>query len=188
MSFFIKKKQFCCYCTFTWIVLTQDSFLHYKRSRFFTFSLNKFIPTRICIHKNQIFSEILILIIRMTSLFLLIKSVVHSWILLRKLLRPKSCCRSSFSQIFYRKGVLTNVVKLTRKHMCQSPIFIKVAGWGMEGDSSTGVLLWILRNFSEHLFHRTLTSDGFCSCYLKHQIFEFFFLSSNFSDVYLLIS
>ena len=32
----------------------------------------------------------------------------------------------------------------------------------LKGDSGTGVFLWILRNFSEHLFNRTHPDDCFC--------------------------
>ena len=37
-------------------------------------------------------------------------------------------CRSSRPEVFCKNGVLRNFVKLTRKHLCQSLFFNKVAG------------------------------------------------------------
>ena len=58
--------------------------------------------------------------------------------------------RSSCPEVFCKKGVLENFAKFTGKHLYQSQRstcnFIKKRG------SATGVFLWILRNFSEHLF------------------------------------
>ena len=50
--------------------------------------------------------------------------------------------RSSHQRCFMEKGVLRNSAKFTGKHLCQSFFFNK----------GTGVFLWILRNFEEHLF------------------------------------
>ena len=47
-------------------------------------------------------------------------------------------------ELFCKKRFLRHFAKFTRKHLCQSLFFNKVAG--------TGVFLWILRNFQEHLF------------------------------------
>ena len=47
-------------------------------------------------------------------------------------------------EVFYKKDVLTNFTKFTEKHLCQGLFFNKVAG--------TGVFLWILWNYWEHLF------------------------------------
>ena len=44
--------------------------------------------------------------------------------------------RSSRPEVFCKKGVLRNFVKLTGKHLCQSLFFNKVAG-----------LWWLLLNF-----------------------------------------
>ena len=49
--------------------------------------------------------------------------------------------RSSRPKVFCKKDVLRNTAKFTGKHLCQSLLFNKVAGWG------TGVFLWILWNF-----------------------------------------
>ena len=48
--------------------------------------------------------------------------------------------------------------KFREKHLCQSFFFDKVAdqAWKFEKDSGAGVFLWILRNFLEHFFYRTL--------------------------------
>ena len=43
-----------------------------------------------------------------------------------------------------------SVEKVFLEHLCQSLFFNKVAGW--KKDSDTGVFLWILQNFQEHLF------------------------------------
>ena len=37
-------------------------------------------------------------------------------------------CRSSDSEVFYKKGVLRNFAKFTGKHLCQRLFFNKVAG------------------------------------------------------------
>ena len=47
------------------------------------------------------------------------------------------------------------------KHLCQSLFFDKVANFIKKRDSGTGVFMWILWNFWEHLFHRTPPDDGF---------------------------
>ena len=38
----------------------------------------------------------------------------------------------------------------------------------LKQDSGTGLFLWVLRNFLEHFFYRTLLDDGFCThlCYV----------------------
>ena len=45
----------------------------------------------------------------------------------------------------YEKGVLKNIVKFTRKHLCQGIFFNKIAGWKpttlSTRDSGTGVFL-----------------------------------------------
>ena len=49
-------------------------------------------------------------------------------------------CRSSRPEVFCKKGILKNFVKFTRKHLCRSLIFIKVAG--------------LTRDFIKRLRHR----------------------------------
>ena len=53
-----------------------------------------------------------------------------------------------------RKDVLRNFPKFTGKHLCQSLIFNKIA------DSGIGAFLWILQNFSEHVFYETPTASA----------------------------
>ena len=57
-----------------------------------------------------------------------------------------------------KKGVLKNLAKLTREHLCQSLFFNKVADLRtatLLKKTLTAVFLWILRNFQEHIFYRT---------------------------------
>ena len=59
--------------------------------------------------------------------------------------------RSSHPEVFCKTGVLRNYAIFTRKHLCLSLFFNKVADWNLQfykkRDSNTGVFLWILRNF-----------------------------------------
>ena len=75
--------------------------------------------------------------------------------------------RSSHRTCSLRKSVLRNFAKFTRKHLCQSLLFNKVAGLRpatlLKRDSGMGVFLWILQNFYKHLFYRT-PLDG---CFYK---------------------
>ena len=61
--------------------------------------------------------------------------------------------------MFCKKGVLRNVTKFTGKHLCQSLFFNKLQTQGLQPYSTrysrTGIFLWILWNFKEHLFYRT---------------------------------
>ena len=66
--------------------------------------------------------------------------------------------RSSLRRCSIRKGVLRNFAKFTGKHLRQSHCFKK-------RDSGPGVCLWILENFSDHLFYRTRLSDCFSILY-----------------------
>ena len=81
--------------------------------------------------------------------------------------------RNSRSQIFAKYyisevkiGVLKNFAIFTGKHLCWSLFFNKVlqlkSATLLKGDSNAGVLLWILWNFSKHLFWRTSANDCFC--------------------------
>ena len=54
--------------------------------------------------------------------------------------------------VFYKKGVLKNIVIFTGKHVCWSLFLIKL-------QANTGVSLWRLWKFSEHLFWRTSTNS-----------------------------
>ena len=93
------------------------------------------------------------------------------YINLRKLLKEGDVCwiktnvylylrtsmdRSSRPEVFCKKGVLRNLTKFTGKHLCRVSFLIKFQALG------TDVFMWILSNFSEHLFtHKT---SGGCFC------------------------
>ena len=63
---------------------------------------------------------------------------------------------SSQRRCSVKKGVLRNFEKFTVKHLCQSLFSIKLQAWGqqlyLKKGSGTGIFLWVLRNFKEHLF------------------------------------
>ena len=63
--------------------------------------------------------------------------------------------RSSRPEVFCKKCVPRNFAKFTRKHLCQK-LYLK-------RDSGTGVFLWILRNFYEHLFLQNTSGGCFCN-------------------------
>ena len=75
---------------------------------------------------------------------------------------------ASTRSVLWTKNVLRNFTKLTRKHLCQSLFFNKVAtlsaATSLKKDSGTGVFPWILRNFEEHHFYRTPLYN--CCCCL----------------------
>ena len=73
--------------------------------------------------------------------------------------------RSSRPEVFCKKGALGNFTKFTGKHLCQSLFFNKK-------DSGTGVFLWILWNFWEHLF----LQNAFGGCFLRKSSFEKIFI------------
>ena len=81
-----------------------------------------------------------------------------------------------------KKVALKNFAKFTRKHLCQSLFFNKVAGWKpatlLKKDFGIGVFLWILRNFLEHLFYRTPLENCFRS----------FEVSLNFTEIYFYVT
>ena len=68
--------------------------------------------------------------------------------------------RNSHQRCSRKKGVLKNFTKLTGKHLCQNLFFNKVSGVSLQ-HSGTGVFLWILQKFYEHLFYRTPPDDCF---------------------------
>ena len=74
--------------------------------------------------------------------------------------------RRSHQRCSMKKGVLRNFTKFTAKHLCQSLLFNTVAG------VFTGVFLWLLWNFLEHLFCRTPLDDCFCLCYHTPLVFS----------------
>ena len=78
---------------------------------------------------------------------------------LANLLRKDSNTRSSCSHMFFQKGVFKNFENFTGKYLCWSLFLIKFQAWrpaiSLRRDSNTGVFLWNLRKFQEHLFYRT---------------------------------
>ena len=75
--------------------------------------------------------------------------------------------RSSQQRCSVRNVVLEISQNLQKKtNLCQNLIFNKVAGLRpatlLKRDPGTGVFLWILWNFQEHLSHRTPLGDCFC--------------------------
>ena len=79
--------------------------------------------------------------------------------------------------MYWEKVVLGNFAKFTGKHLYQSIFLNKVSGLRpanlLKRDSRTGAFLWILRNFSEHLFLRNTsggclwkTENGFLIAYM----------------------
>ena len=73
--------------------------------------------------------------------------------------------RSSRLGVFYKKDVLWNFTRFTGKHLGQSPFFNKVEGLKpttlLKRDPGTDVFLWILGNFSVHLFLKNTSSGSF---------------------------
>ena len=78
--------------------------------------------------------------------------------------------------MFCNKDVLRNFAKLTGKHLCQSPFFNKVAGWGLtllkKRLCGTGVFLWILWISNDSFSSKTLAVTGsgsdYVQCYWDH--------------------
>ena len=73
--------------------------------------------------------------------------------------------RSSHLRSSIRIDLLKNFAKFTEKHLCQSLFLNKVTGSDLKHyskrDSGTGVFLWILQFFQEHLFYWTPLGDCF---------------------------
>ena len=64
--------------------------------------------------------------------------------------KARTFVRSSHPKVFCKKDVLRNFPKFTGKHLYQS-LFLNKLQLYLKKDSGTGVFLWILRNFEEHL-------------------------------------
>ena len=74
--------------------------------------------------------------------------------------------RSRRSQKFFKIDISKNFAIFIGKHLCWSLFLIKFHAFRpsalLARDSNTCVFLWILRNYQEHLFYRTLPGDRFC--------------------------
>ena len=92
--------------------------------------------------------------------------------------------RSSRAEGFCKKGVLRNFTKFTGKYLYQSLFVNKVPGLRpkacnfIKKDSGTGIFLWILRKFEEHIFIKNTSAGCFCMRFLTLVILHFFFLST----------
>ena len=101
-----------------------------------------------------------------------------------------SLFRSSFSQMFFKIGVLKNFAIITGNHPCWRLFLIKLQVWRC---SNTGVFLWILWNFLEKLFYKTppvtaaihsiftrkIKTEKFCSVFFYPQkCFVYWFIHS----------
>ena len=69
--------------------------------------------------------------------------------------------------LFYKNVVLKYFAIITEKHLfwCLFLIKLQVVSPAtlLKRNSDTAAFLWILRNFSEHLFRRTFANGSFCS-------------------------
>ena len=67
--------------------------------------------------------------------------------------------RSSWSEVFCKKGVLRNFVQFTGKHLCQSLFFNKVTGLSpapsLKKRLWQGVFLWLLQTSKNTISYRT---------------------------------
>ena len=82
-------------------------------------------------------------------------------------------------EVFYKKSVLKSFAKFTGKHLRQSLFQISRPGLQLyrKRNSGTGVFLWILRNFYEHLFHGIPPSD----CFFCSRNIQLWFLPRKFN-------
>ena len=84
---------------------------------------------------------------------------ILQYLLSAHLLNSFSQFRSSRSQMLLKIGVLKNFANLTGKQLCWRLFLITLQALNSKTlskrDSNTGVFLWNLRNFSEHLFYGT---------------------------------
>ena len=61
--------------------------------------------------------------------------------------------------MLFKIGILKNFVNFTGKHLCLTFFVIKLQAVTpatlLKTDSNTGIFLWYLRTFKEHIFYRT---------------------------------
>ena len=87
--------------------------------------------------------------------------------------------RSSRPEVFFKRGVLENFSKFTGNPLHWSLFLIKLQSsslqlYSKKRDSSTGVILWILRNFQEHL------QVAACFFTISREVSHYAFLSVGF--------
>ena len=75
-------------------------------------------------------------------------------------------CKISHSQAFFKIGSLENFEIFTVIKLRWNLLIIKMQAWRPETkkDSNTGVFLWILWNFWEHLFLQNTSGGCLCNC------------------------
>ena len=80
----------------------------------------------------------------------------ESWYFIKPVILQKQ-----LPELFYKKTIFTG------NHLCWSPVLMKFHAFRpatlLKRDSNRGVVLWILRNFQEHLFWRTSANGCFWS-------------------------
>ena len=88
-------------------------------------------------------------------------------------------------EVFWKKSVLTNFAKFTGKHLFQGLFFDKVVGWGLQiYYKSDPFLLWIMRNFQDHLFY----SEHLRTAGSRKFLFSFeFLIYLIFNQVYIML-
>ena len=104
--------------------------------------------------------------------------------------------RSSHRRCFIKKAVLKNFAIFSWKHLCWSLILIKLQGFSSatlsKRDSNTGVFLWLLRNFKEHLFEEHLRTAAsvysndlfkYKNCVIKNMLPERFWVYKEKSNL-----
>ena len=93
-------------------------------------------------------------------------------------------CRSSCQDVFCKKGVLKNFTKFTRKHLCQSLFFNKVAGLRPETCNFIKKIIWH-RNFPENFvkFLRTPFLTQHLLWLLLHVLDNIIFFFHNFDKL-----
>ena len=77
------------------------------------------------------------------------------------------------------KVVLKEFATFTGKDLRRSNVLIKLKVFRpatlLQRDSNTGIFLWILRNFTEHLFRRTSATRSFCRQFYNISCIVFWF-------------
>ena len=87
--------------------------------------------------------------------------------------------KSSRPEVFCKKVILKKFAKFTGKHLRAAALFKR--------DPNTGVFLWLLRNFLEHLFKQSTSSGCFYFFFLiLTYLFSAFSSFANFSLKHLL--
>ena len=98
---------------------------------------------------------------------------LSSELIISNFIALKPTIRSSRLEVLYKKRVLKNFAKFTGKHLCQSLPEAEACNFIKKRDSETGVFLWILQNFWEHLFLQNTSGDCFCTSPQKHPQIDF---------------